>query len=65
MKRTDWKTKTESELITLLSDLRAKLRALRFDASLGKVQDTSSLRKTRSEIARVLFLLSSRFHHML
>ncbi len=47
------KTKSENELLKLLTDTRATLRAERFSAAGSRAKDSDSLRKMRKVIARV------------
>ncbi len=47
-------TKTDQELIKLLSDTRAELRNERFSAAGARAKDPNSPKKLRTKIARVL-----------
>jgi large subunit ribosomal protein L29 len=49
--------KTEIELKGNLSNLRGKLKQLRFDLAAGKVKNVREMRKIKKEIARILTLL--------
>ena len=40
-------------------ELRTSLRKLRFDLSLGQLDDTSKIRKEKKELARVLTKIST------
>ncbi len=53
-------TKTDQELMKLLSDTRERLRTERFSAAGARAKDPSSLKKLRREIARVLTEQSAR-----
>ena len=48
------RTKTDTELIKLIADMRATLRTERFAAAGARPKDPNSPRKLRKEIARVL-----------
>lgn len=47
-------TKTEAELVKLLTDTRATLRTERFSAAGARAKDSNAPRKLRKIIARVL-----------
>ena len=47
-------TKTDQELMKLLTDTRAELRTERFSAAGARAEDSNSPRKLRTKIARVL-----------
>lgn len=47
-------TKTDQELITLLTDTRAELRSERFSAAGARAKDSNAPSKLRTTIARVL-----------
>ncbi len=53
-------TKTDQELIKLLSDTRETLRTERFSAAGARAKDPNSPRKLRREIARALTEQGSR-----
>ena len=59
MKKTNVHSKTRDELLALLKENQEQLRRLNFDLMLGKVQDTSALKRVKKEIARVLTVLES------
>ena len=61
MKKTDVKVKTKEELQSLLKDNHDQLRRLYFDLKLGKLQDTSALKRMKKDIARILTVLHT--HH--
>jgi large subunit ribosomal protein L29 len=54
MKITELQQKTEKELRDLAAELSLKLRNLRFDLKLAKLQNTHTLTQVKREIARVL-----------
>ena len=60
MKKTNVHSKTREELLALLKENQELLRRLNFDLTLGKVQDTSALKRAKKEIARVLTVLESK-----
>lgn len=47
-------TKTDQELVKLLSDTRAELRTVRFSAAGARAKDSNAPKKLRASIARVL-----------
>ncbi len=51
---------TNAELERLLRDNKAKLMRLRFQKALGELQDTSQLKATKREIARIKTILRER-----
>lgn len=51
--------KTESELQKLLFELRNKLKQLYVDKFSGELKDTSLIKKTKKDIARVLQQLNN------
>ena len=53
MKAEDLKGKTADELNKMLVDLRKEQFNMRFQLSQGQLEDTSKMRKTRRDIARV------------
>lgn len=60
MKKTNVHSKTRDELLALLKESQEQLRRLNFDLLLGKVQDTSALKRAKKEIARVLTVLKTK-----
>lgn len=59
MKASDLQTKSREELNHLLADLRSKLLKLNFDLADNKIKDTSQLKKTKQDIARVITILNN------
>lgn len=57
MKKIDVKVKTKEELHALLKENHDQLRRLYFDLKLGKLQDTSALKRMKKDIARILNVL--------
>jgi ribosomal protein L29 len=47
-------TKTAEELAKLLVETRAELRATRFTAAGARAKDSSSLKKLRATVARIM-----------
>ncbi|MFN7088595.1 MAG: 50S ribosomal protein L29 [Candidatus Paceibacteria bacterium] len=60
MEPKELQSKTKEELQTLLSELRNKLRTLKFELAAGKVKNVRLLRKTKQDIARVLTILKAK-----
>ena len=54
MKRIDTNNKSKEELTNALKELRGKLAQLNFDLAEKKLKDTTELRKTKKDIARLL-----------
>lgn len=50
--------KSKSGLEKILRERRERLRALRFDLDQGKLKDTSQIKKTKKDIAKILTLLN-------
>ena len=59
MKFKEIKNLSEKELKATLLELRDKLRALRFEAAAKKLRDSSEIKKSRRDIARILTILTS------
>ncbi len=59
MKSSDLYNKSRDELNQSLADLRAKLLKLNFDLADSRLKDTSQLKKTKKDIARVLTVLKT------
>ncbi len=53
-KKEDMTKKTDQELLTLLTEVRAKLRSERFSAAGSRPADSDSPKKLRATVARVL-----------
>ncbi len=51
---------TNAELERLLQDDKAQLMRLRFQKALGELQDTSAIKATKREIARIKTILRER-----
>lgn len=50
--------KSKSGLEKILRERRERLRALRFDLDQGKLKDTSQIKKTKKDIAKILTLIN-------
>lgn len=50
----DFKNKEAKELTQILKELKAKLMQFGFDLADKKMKDTSQIKKTKKDIARVL-----------
>jgi large subunit ribosomal protein L29 len=57
MKAKELNGKSQNELKKLLTDVREKLRMLRFDLSAGKLKNFREIRGQKKEIARILTVL--------
>lgn len=57
MKSTELKHKIPEELTGMLNDLKTKLAKLSFEKEANTLKDTSQIKKTKKEIARVLTVL--------
>jgi large subunit ribosomal protein L29 len=60
MKAEDLKAKTVDELTKLLLDTRKEQMNLRFQRSGGQLENTSIMRKTRRDIARIKTVLTAK-----
>ncbi len=52
--KNDFKNKDAKELSQILKELRAKIMQAGFDLADKKLKDTSQIKKTKKEIARIL-----------
>ena len=59
MKLSDLKNMSMDELRKLEADLKAKLLKFNFDLADNKVKDTSQIKQTKKDIARVLTILKN------
>ena len=57
MKIGELRQKSKPELQKLLTELRERLRQLRFDLAAGKVKNVREIRQIKKDIARILTLL--------
>ncbi|PIR02071.1 MAG: 50S ribosomal protein L29 [Candidatus Nealsonbacteria bacterium CG_4_9_14_0_2_um_filter_37_38] len=57
MKITELRPKPKTELQSLLSEKRERLRSLRFDLASGKVKNVREIRLIKKDIAKILTLL--------
>lgn len=60
MKAKEIREKTAEDLVSLEGDLRKKLFRARFDNHANSLDDTSSIQKSRRDLARVLTVKSER-----
>ena len=58
MKSTDLQNKTPKELTNLLQEHKIQLAKLGFELEASTLKDTSQIKKTKKEIARILTLLN-------
>lgn len=59
-KATDVRVKTPDELNDMLLDLKREQLNLRFQRATGQQENTSQIRKTRRDVARVKTILAER-----
>ena len=57
MKIRELRLKSKKELLENLSNLREKLRELRFNLAGGKVKNIKEIRQTKRTIARIITLI--------
>lgn len=60
MTAVELRTNSDDELIKMLNDLRDELFGLKFQQILGQLEDTTVLKKTRKDIARIKTVLRER-----
>lgn len=60
MSSAEFRERTVEELTALESDLRKKLWKARFDNHANRLDDTSTIQKTRRELARLKTILTER-----
>ncbi len=60
MKIAELKQRTKEELNRMLADDRRKMRELRFNLATGKVKNIRTIRQTKKDIARILFILKEK-----
>jgi len=51
---------TDAELVGTISDLKTEWRDLRFDAAIGKIANTTRIRKIKRDIARIKTIQTER-----
>lgn len=59
MNKNDLQNKSQNELQSLLSELKGKLLQLDFERTEKRLKDSSQVKKTKQEIARILAALKS------
>ncbi len=57
LKTSELRTKSEKELLALISELKGKLLALRFENAIGQLAEIHLIKETRRDIARVFTVL--------
>ncbi len=57
MKGKELKNKEAAELSRMLSDMKAKLAKLGFELEANTLKDTSQIKKTKKDVARILTAL--------
>jgi len=62
MNTAELRTKTEPELLSLLEDMRNKLRNYTFELAAGKIKNVRAIHETKRDIARVLTILHRTQH---
>jgi len=60
MKANEFRAMTDSELVGTIDDLKTEWRDLRFDAAVGKITDTTRVRKIKRDIARIKTIQTER-----
>ncbi|MBT3356678.1 50S ribosomal protein L29 [bacterium] len=60
MKAKEIREKSKEELETILKDSRAKLMQARFDLTSRQLRDSSDVKKTKKDIARILTILHNK-----
>ena len=58
MSKLDLQNKSKEELIAMLKELRVKILELSFDLTENKLKDSSSINKTKKNIARILTIIN-------
>lgn len=60
MKANEVRGMTDAELVGTISDLKTEWRDLRFDAAIGKITNTTRIRKIKRDIARIKTIQTER-----
>lgn len=60
MKANELRGMTDAELVGTMSELKTEWRDLRFDAAIGKITNTTRIRKIKREIARIKTIQTER-----
>lgn len=60
MEAAEYRTRSDEELQQNLQELREELFGLKFQFAIGQLEDTSVLKKTRKDIARIKTILRER-----
>lgn len=56
--------KNDLELLKLISELKGKLMALRFENATGQLNETHLVKQTKKDIAKVFTILNERKHNI-
>ncbi|CRX36949.1 / rpmC / 50S ribosomal protein L29 /:432235 Reverse [Candidatus Hepatoplasma crinochetorum] len=56
--------KNDLELLKLVSELKGKLMALRFENATGQLNETHLVKQTKKDIAKVFTILNERKHNI-
>jgi large subunit ribosomal protein L29 len=60
LKANELRGMTDAELVGTISDLKTEWRDLRFDAAIGKITNTTRIRKIKRDIARIKTIQTER-----
>jgi len=60
MEAKEYRTRSNEELLSNLQELKEDLFGLKFQFALGQLEDTSVLKSTRKDIARIKTILRER-----
>ncbi|HVX31470.1 MAG TPA: 50S ribosomal protein L29 [Nitrolancea sp.] len=60
MKANELRGMTDAELVGTIDDLKSEWRDLRFDAAIGKITNTTRIRKIKRDIARIKTIQTER-----
>lgn len=63
-KTEELRKKSDQELLKLVSELKGKLLALRFENATGQLNETHLLKATKKDIAKVFTILNERKHNI-
>ncbi|BDV03090.1 50S ribosomal protein L29 [Candidatus Hepatoplasma crinochetorum] len=63
-KTEELRKKSDQELLKLVSELKGKLLALRFENATGQLNETHLLKLTKKDIAKVFTILNERKHNI-
>lgn len=60
LKIQDLQTKSDKELLNMISELKGKLLALRFESATGQLKELHLIKETKKDIARIFTVIKSR-----